>query len=182
MRLLTPKRLVLIATALSLIALLSMGASSCGDPQQEQQRNQSIKDRAATFARAERAVPLPRTTNFPLRKTLAEMTSRQDLIDHPWYVYILGQNGNTVGYYVAKTVPVNACDFLSSTEDESNGAVLAAPSLDGIFYGGSGSSSGCDAWVFLDSATNALIQIRGVDWFSSDQPLALHAAAIRVAK
>ena len=90
-----------------------------------------------------------------------------------------------VGYYVAKTVPINACNFLSSTEvvdSTSNGkVVLTAPSLDGIYYGGAGASSGCDAWFFFDSATDALIQIRGVNFFTADQPLRLEAKPITVA-
>lgn len=178
-----------IATIAIVIGLGVMfaGCSSSvsSKPDAGKQRKEAVETRAATYERAVKAVPVPRTVNFPLRQALAEMTVRQDAINHPWYVYILGQNGNIIGYYVAKTVPINACDFLSSTEDVYNSQdgnlKMTAPSLDGIFYGGSGSSGGCDAWVFFDSATNALIQIRGVSFFSSDQPLKVAADPIKVA-
>lgn len=173
------RRLILAALAAVGIFMLTT-AESCDESKQDAQRRHSVNTRASAFARAERAVPVPKTENFPLRKTLAVMTERDDLLNHPWYVYILGMNGNVIGYYVAKTDPINACDFLSSTEDASDGYVLTAPSLDGIFYGGGGAASGCDAWVFQDAATDALIKIRGMNFYAADQPLRLEADPIRV--
>lgn len=167
------------------LTLLSVLLISCvEETNPEKQRKQSIESRAEAFARAESIAPLPKTNNFPLRKALVEFTERQDLIDHLWYVYILADTGNIIGYYVAQTVPVNACNFLSSTEDVGTqyegDPVLTAPSLDGIYYGGSGASSGCDAWFFFDSATDALVQIRGVKFFTADQPLLLDAEPILI--
>lgn len=177
--------LVLVAVVVGVTGLTACGGEE--NAQLDQQRQASITSRASTFSRAEHLAPVPRTVNFPLRKALVEFTERQDLIDHPWYIYILGMNGNTIGYYVGKTVPINACNFLSSTEEVdwnegAGGVVLTAPSLDGIFYGGGGASAGCDSWFFFDAATNALIQIRGVNYFTADQPLNLNAKAIKVTK
>lgn len=171
--------------ALAVVLLAGCGPGSTNDKLQEQ-RKESVRTRSATFARAERAVPVPHTTNFPLRKALAKMTARQDLVNHPWYVYILGENGNIIGYYVAQTIPVNACNFLSSTEvvdaTDSGKVILTAPSLDGIFYGGGGAAAGCDAWFFFDATTDALVQIRGMNYYAVDQPLNVKAKAIRVSK
>lgn len=165
--------------------LLLMGDSCSDQPATaDQQREQALKQRTQAFARAEAQIPTPTPQNFPLRRALAEFTDRQDLVNHPWYIYLLGQNGNTIGYYVAKTVPINACDFLSSTQQVHNSdqgsTVLTAPSLDGIYYGGSGAASGCDSWFFFDYSSNALIQIRGVNWYSADKPLAIDAQPIKV--
>lgn len=173
--------------ALVMAAFLGMGASGCDEESSiEKQARSATKARASNFDRAQKLYPAPKNTNFPLRRDLRKMTERQDLVNHPWYVYLLGMNGNAVGYYVAKTVPINACNFLSSTEaiteHEDAPIVLTAPSLDGIFYGGGGTSAGCDAWFFFDQATDALIQIRGVNWFSSDKPLRVDAEAIKVAQ
>lgn len=164
------------------LAALVFAVTACGNSTQQQQINDSVNARAATFARAEAAWPLPRTVNFPLRETLVAMTQRDDLTNHPWYVYILGMNGNVIGYYVSKTDPVNACDFLSSTQDTkvNDNYPVASPSLDGIYYGGSGSTAGCDAWVFLDESTNALVKIRGLPFYVADQPLNLDAQPIKV--
>lgn len=151
------------------------------DTSPKDNRKLAVESRNSAFNRAKALYPDPVTKNFPLRKELVEMTQREDMAHHPWYIYILGQNGNTIGYYVAKSVPQNACNFLSSTEDiysNDQGIVkMQSPSYDGVYYGG----SVCDAWFFFDAATNAEIQIRGVNFYTSDQPLRLNAQAIKVA-
>lgn len=170
--------LVLAVVVLSIL----LGASSCDESKQEVQRHNSINYRAQQFARAERAAPLSsaRNINFPLRKALIEWNNREDLINHPWYVYLLGDNGNAIGYYVAKTAPISTCNFLSSTEDDSGTVVLTAPSIDGMFYGGAGATGGCGYFI-LDYATNAVIIIAGNQKYqASDQPLRLKAEPIRV--
>ena len=166
------------------LVLIAGFAFACGD-QQDDQREQAIEARSDTFARAEALHPVPGNNNFPQRESLVKFSERTDLANHPWYIYILGQNGNVIGYYVATSRAVNSCAFLSSTEDvfgSSHGNLkLTAPSLDGIYYGGSGASAGCDSWFIFDAATDAMIEFRGVDWFESDQPLLLDAEPITVA-
>lgn len=176
-------RKLLVLTGLFAVALFTMNCEDHGSV--DGQRADAVRDRAHTFEQAERVVPVPKTENFPLRRALAKFTERQDLLDHPWYIYILGDNGNMIGYYVAQTVPINACNFLSSTEDirddDDGNLIITAPSLDGIFYGGGGASGACDAWFFFDAATDAQIQIRGVNFFVADQPLRIEAKPITVA-
>lgn len=163
------------------VALVLVG---CGSDKAQEQRDASLRTRASTFARAEQSAPVPLTANFPIRKALVKFTERQDLLEHPWYIYVMGENANVVGYYVGQTYPINACNFLSSTEDvestNKGAVVVTAPSLDGIFYGGGGASAGCDAWFFFDSATDAMIVIRGQAFHVSDQPLRLEAEPITV--
>lgn len=178
---------ILIVAAIGCFAVMSMAADDCSDTPKtaEEQRRSAVDQRTGNFSRAEAIAPAPNSTNFPLRKALVEFTKRQDLLNHPWYVYILGDNGNVIGYYVAQTKPVNSCNFLSSTEDVdwnegAGGVVLTAPSLDGIFYGGSGGAASCDAWFFFDTTTDALVEIRGVKFFTADQPLRLDAKPIEV--
>lgn len=167
------------------LVIFGMVALACNNSSGEEARREAVESRNETFDRAEAVAPAAIPVNFSTRQALVEFTVRQDQLDHPWYVYILGDPGNIIGYYVAQTRPVNSCNFLSSTEDvrtSTNGnLVLTAPSLDGIFYGGSGASAGCDAWFFFDVATDAMIEIRGVKFFSSDQPLRLEADPILVA-
>lgn len=176
------------ALAIALISVLVlMGADddcSGANTTPEAQRESSVETRSQVFAKAESRFPVPVLTNFPTRQALVEFTKRQDLLNHPWYVYILGDNGNVLGYYVAQTRPANSCNFLSSTEDvrddNDGNLILTAPSLDGVYYGGAGGAASCDAWFFFDEATNALIEIRGVKFFTADQPLALEAEPIKV--
>lgn len=180
-------RKLIVAAMVAIMALTVVACDGDKENSANKQRQSSVQFRTNTFARAQDKYPLPRTENFPLRQTLVEMTKREDKINHPWYVYVLGDNGNTIGYYVAKTTPINACDFLSSTEsilwdDEGGNIKTTAPSLDGIFYGGGGSSSGCDVWVWLDYSSNALIKVRDVKFFTADAPLSLDVSPIEVAK
>lgn len=180
------KKKIVLAAMLLLLCLPMMAASGeCGaSGAGEGNRKEAVSHRERTFDRASSLYPDPQNENFPLREALVEFTERQDLINHPWYIYLLGNNGNHVGYYVAKTVPINACNFLSSSEhvrtSEYGNLVLTAPSLDGIFYGGGGAGGACDSWFFFDYTTDALVQIRGLNWFTADQPLAVESEPISV--
>lgn len=171
--------------AMTLVGLMVvLGASECEETSTEKQRSDAVDKRGKVFHRAEKKYPIPdqALNNFPLRQALVKMTEREDLVNHPWYVYILGENGNVIGYYVAQHSPVNSCNFLSSTEDTDNdsGVVLTAPSLDGVYYGGGGASAGCDSWFFFDAATDAMIRVRGMAFYTADSPLNLDAKAIKV--
>lgn len=171
-------------TALLIVTFFAFFAGSCEDPGADQ-RKESAKARADTFDRAEKKYPLPHTENFPLRKALVDMTKREDMENHPWYVYVLGDPGNVIGYYVARTAPINACNFLSSTEvitdgsgDEtgSGNVIVKAPSIDGVYYG----DSECTVWVLFDYSSNAMIKLGDVKFFTADKPLNLDAEPIKV--
>lgn len=182
MRRLTVERIVLLTLlALLLAGMAAAYVSASGlDTSPSDNRKQAVESRNASFNRAKALYPDPVTQNFPARKALVQFTARTDLLNHPWYVYILGDNGNTIGYYVAKNAPENSCNFLSSTEDiysNDQGVVkMQSPSYDGVYYG----NSTCDEWFFFDAATNALVQIRGMRFYTSDQPLKLAAKPIEV--
>lgn len=172
---------------LSLGVILAVALVGCTvDSKAEQQRKASIDARTDAFAQAESVVPLPRPQNFPMRAALAEYTDRQDMLNHPWYIYVLGDNGNTFGYFVGKTYPQSTCNFLSSTEtinsNDKGRVVLTAPSLDGVYYGGGGSEGGGCDYFFFDAATNAMQVIHhDIKWFVSDAPLGLNVSPIKVA-
>ena len=137
------------------------------------------------FDEAQKLYPEPDLENYPIREALVEYTHRQDLVSHPWYIYVLGDNGNIIGYYVGKTAPQSTCNFLSSTQDlvdidEEPDQVLTAPSLDGVFYGGAGASSACAMSFFFDYESNALVMVPSVRLFVTDQPLRIEADPIEI--
>jgi hypothetical protein len=150
-------------------------------PSPSDARKHAVENRADNFNRAASLVPDPHNTNFPLRRALREFSDREDLLHHPWYVYLLGDNGNTIGYYVAKYPPENSCNFLSSTQDvyhdDHGNLPMQSPSYDGVYYGG----SVCDEWFIFDAATNALVKFRGFHYYVADQPLRVDAKPIKVA-
>ena len=162
-----------------ILAIFVLGACSFEGEPGENNRKDAVTTREKTFDRAEHAVPLYIPQNFPIRQALVEYTARQDMLNHPWYIYLMGMDGTYIGYYVGKTYPINSCNFLSSTEivdSSSNGkVVLTAPSLDGIFYGGGGSSAACNSMFFFDVNTNAMITFSAPIWFASDVPLQVEA-------
>lgn len=173
-----------------LLVMLAIGlvvtAASCDNetPGGEESRRQAISARWQNFERAEALHPAPIQENFPLRALLVEYTQRQDLVNRPWYTYVLGQNGNAVYYFVSTTLPVNVCAFLSATEDiklnSYGNMVLTAPSLDGIYYGGAGASASCSGWIVKDAATNAMGIIYGDKLLVFDQPLILDTEPVRI--
>ena len=174
---------------LLVIALLVVGSiyiigCSDGNGTLKQQRETSLNTRASLFAKASALYPIPETSNFPLRAALVKYTERQDMLKHPCYVYVLADTGNIIGYYVSQTFPVSTNAFLSSTEEvlwpsDSSSSVVTAPSLDGIYYGGSGAASG-SGWFFFDAQTDALVILYDVKLFVSDQPLNLDVKPITV--
>jgi hypothetical protein len=83
--------------------------------------------------------------------------------------------GEVYGYFVGKTYPQSACNFLSSSQRFENGHEIVAPSLDGVFYGGGGSSAACNSMFFFDVSTNALVTFVAPAWFASDVPLKIDA-------
>lgn len=173
---------VLLAAALATMALIGAGCGGHNGASANEQRQQAIKLRANTYARAAAQIPNPIVTNFPRRQTLVDAVKRQSLPNHPWYVYILGQNGNIVNYFVAKSVPVNDCDYLAAAQqinDQYEGPVVVdSPSMEGIYQ----SSSGCNTLTFFDLSTGAEIQVSSTQSFVTDRPLRVEAEAIKVTK
>lgn len=173
--------LVLAALALLSVAATCDRLETTGG---EQSRKEAVGARWQNFERSETLHPAPLQQNFPLRALLVEYTKRQDLVNHPWYTYVLGENGNAVYYFVSTTLPVNVCAFLSATEDikinSYGNMVLTAPSLDGIYYGGAGASASCNGWIVKDAATNAMGIIYGDKLLVFDQPLILDTEPVRI--
>lgn len=179
---LTSKR---IASMLGVLLLASITLTACGFGGSSGPSKPSVKDqasgasatRASDFQVAQNEYPAPDLQNFPLRQALIKMSEREDMTNHNWYIYLVSDYGTVYGYYVSSTVPINKCDFLSSTQDvvydQYGNIVLTAPSNDGIFYGGGGASGGCDQMVFFDATTDQEMSY-DVKAMVTDQPIKLY--------
>ena len=174
------QRLIKLLPVGLLLVVLAVAVAACGPTTADKQRQQASDQRVSTYNRAVAQVPNPVVTNFPRRKTLVDAVNRQSEPNHPWYVYVLGQNGNIVNYFVAKSVPVNDCDYLSSTDEivsaKGDNWQISAPSLEGIYQSG----SGCNTLTFFDLTTNAEVQITSMQTYISDRPLKVDAKPIKV--
>ena len=165
--------------AVAIVAMMCAGAvlliAGCENGALTQQRAASIETRVEIMNRAEALHPVPQMQNFPLREVLVEYTKRADMANHPWYTYIYSDYGTIVAYFVSTTIPVSTNAFLGSTQSTygSDGrVVLDAPSLDGIYYGGAG-SSGNGGWIFIDAVTSAMGIAYGHKILTLDAPMML---------
>lgn len=158
-----------------------MGSANTGcsaeNGQLNNQRQESVNERTSSMERAEALFPTPYTENFPIREVLVEYTKRQDLKNHPWYTYVFSDTGAITHYFVSTTLPVSTNSFLGATStivySEGGNLVIDAPSLDGIYYGGSGSTPSMNGWIFVDATTGALGVIYGCKIMTFDAPLLL---------
>lgn len=92
MRKLTLERIVfctLLLAVFTAVGAVAIQASSY-DTSPSDNRKQAVENRNNAFNRAKSLYPDPHNVNFPNRKYLIEWNNREDLIHHPWYVYILG--------------------------------------------------------------------------------------------
>ncbi len=91
------------------------------------------------------------------------------------YVYLIASNGQKVGYYVFKGLPVSYCASLTPpdrVEDRPGEADLTmqAPSMDGVYYSG----SQCNQYFGFDATTGSYIEFSigsGINFFVTEQPL-----------
>jgi hypothetical protein len=91
------------------------------------------------------------------------------------YVYLIASNGQKVGYYVFKGLPVSYCASLTPPDRiESNGGnpdlIMKAPSMDGVYYSG----SQCNQYFGYDATTGSYIEFSvgsGLNFFVTEDPL-----------
>lgn len=95
------------------------------------------------------------------------------------YVYLLSGDGEYIGYYIFKGLPVSYCAILTPpyTWDKNRGTsdwdLVQAPAMDGVYYSGAGS---CDTYYGIDASTGAYVEYTagmGINVLLYDQPLAL---------
>lgn len=163
------KTLPLLTLILTVLGLLFAGCNNV--PSADQTNNQA---RDKLMNRATTQVPVPDVHNFIARKNLAEYMRRMDNPSKVWYVYLLGDNGNIIGYHVG-TYPQSVCTFMTppkKEQDAYNGSVVVpAPGLDGVYYG----SGGCNSSFMFDESTGAMVLIGGLKFLAYDQPLDIKA-------
>lgn len=169
----------------AVIAALSMLALAGCKEGQSSSRDEGSKTQESLMQRAQSKTPVPEVSNFLTRDAVAKWMRRMDSPDKTFYVYLMGNNGQQLGYYVAQTRPISNCTLMTPPDklhywSGSAGrasAVTQAPSLDGVY-----STGGCDSYFFFDAETDAFIEINGLNFYVSDQPLAIEAEAIKVAE
>lgn len=146
-------------------------------------RDNNVAAQKSVMDRATAAVPVPRISNFLSREAVAKQVKRLDERGKLFYVYLLADNGNQLGYYVSNTRPVSVCALLTPPDDlwadtSSVGyasQLMKAPGLGGTYGGGD-----CRAVFFFDAQTDTYIEVNGLNYFVSDQPLSVKSDPITV--
>lgn len=173
------KVVVMAAAVLGLsTAVAGCKAEQSTSAQQEQQREH-------ISAKANNAVPVPDINNFVAREAVAEYMKRMDQPNKLFYIYVLADTGNIIGYFVSKGPPVNICNNMTPPDKvEDRGShdgdvVRVAPSLNGLYNAGSGV---CNQDYFFDANSGGLISLKDLKAFISDQPLNLDVEPITVSE
>lgn len=173
---------VIVFCTLLISGCVAYADEKAGHAGSDTMRQKAVVARENNFSRAEVMWPAPTDlSNFPMRQALVDFTERQDLINHPWYIYLLGQNGDYIGYYVGKTYPQSVCNFLSSTErfvdlPDAQWGTATSPSYDGVFYG----NCNPNEMFFFDATTNAMITFVSNMWFAADAPFDITVKPLNV--
>ncbi|WP_428117737.1 hypothetical protein [Candidatus Poriferisodalis sp.] len=141
---------------------------------------ESRKVQEDTLTRAFDVVPAQPPDRFPARNaintSMAE-TARQG----EWYTYSLNFDGTPIFYVVSEFAPMSLCDSISATDQtithRESIAVRRAPSLDGIYRGG----SDCRTFQVMTTNGNYIRFNPGnTPWISTRQPLRLETDVLQL--
>lgn len=126
---------------LAIAAVIGASADSCdgqSSADKAKSQEQSAQDRSYTTqvrAEPEHVMTYPMT-----RKTINFWIDTWNKPGQLAYVYLRNVNGDPVGYYVTRGLPVSYCVSLSPTEhvrdDDSGNLQIKDPSIDAAFYSG----------------------------------------------
>lgn len=174
------KTSILLAT----VTAVALSLAGCKVESDSSTREQGQKEQERIMDRATTKVPTYTPSNFLTREAVDKWMRRMDTPDKTFYIYLIGDTGNQIGYYVGQTRPISVCTLLTPPDRETiyggtssgyTATVTAAPSLDGVYGKG-----GCNSYFFFDATTDAYIEIQGMDFFVADQPLNVDAEPIGI--
>jgi hypothetical protein len=163
-----------------LIALIGILAAGCETTDSTPQRNEA-QIRQSSYARLARLQPAHQMQYSPSRDTVNFWIDTWGKTPGKLsYVYLLASNGQMIGYYVFRGLPVSYCaaltptyDFLDIEGDGYNkyaGPQVPAPGVDGVFYSG----GQCAAYYGKDATTNQYIEYtigQGISALIYERPL-----------
>ncbi|GAA3742456.1 hypothetical protein HDA32_003282 [Spinactinospora alkalitolerans] len=158
---------VFTAAAL-VIAVLGLAACEASSREEESDRQQSGYDQLVAGQPAESMdySPTRETINFWI-----ETWSEPNKLS---YVYLQNADGEMIGYYVLKGLPVSYCAMLTPNyeilDPTQGGVSVPAPGMDGAYYSG----QQCDSYYGQDATTGAYIEYTagmGINVLLYDKPL-----------
>lgn len=163
---------VILAISIMAIPLSLMGCN------EQSTRQAGTQEQEGIMSQAIQSSPTYVPNHFLTRRAVNKWMERMDVPEKTFYIYLMGNNGNHIGYYVGQTRPICSSTLLTPPDRNlrrEGQAVVSAPSLDGVYSGGE-----CSSYFFFDAETDAYIEIQGLNFFVSDMPLNLDVQAITV--
>lgn len=147
------KKIVVLGVALVLAPFLM--AAQCDEPEAQQSES---KTQQSSYERLVAGQPSVSMNYSPTRATIQQWIKKWSVPNKLSYVYLQASNGQLVGYYIFKGLPVSYCASLTPTyrvDRSSNGnLMLPAPSVDGVYYSG----GQCQAYYGIDATTGSYIE------------------------
>lgn len=161
---------------LILAALALFGLSACTEAANGQQRERQSQQSNYEALTSEQ--PAKSMAYSPTRETINFWIDTWDEPNKLSYVYLQGANGELLGYYVFRGLPVSYCASLTPTyrwedipgDGSGTDAQVPAPSMDGVYYSG----GACDTYYGIDATTDSYIEYTaglGINVLLYEQPL-----------
>jgi len=167
--------MIKIGLALAAVfGLMSLTSCTSSEPSSQQQED---KSRQSNYDQLVKNQPAHTMDYSPTRATKNFWIDTWNQPGKLSYVYLMNANGDLIGYYVFKGLPVSYCVSLIPPYqlvhegDTGGGYVVPGPSVDGTFA----SSANCNTLYGEDATTGAYIEFTvgmGMNTLVYDQPLA----------
>lgn len=159
-----------LARVIGLVLAVGLVGAACTNTPDSEQRD--VEARQSSVERIREQVPVPTVNYAPTRRTIAEWIKRWDAPDKVSFIYLMADNGQFIGYYVAKGLPVSYCVGLTPPSEIQAIAgshwERPAPGVDGVYYSG----GDCNHYYFFDATTDVYIEFGGgLRFFVADEPL-----------
>lgn len=170
-------RLTKLIAAIGAVILSLVFVVGCSDDNPSAQQQES-KAKQNGYSRLVAEQPAQTMNYSPTRATVNEWIKKWSQPGKLSYVYLLASNGQKIGYYIFKGLPVSYCASLTPTYGfehrdvgQYDGEVMVpAPGVDGVYYSG----GQCQAYYGLDASTGQYMEYTvgtGISALVFEQPM-----------
>lgn len=169
-----------MTTILAVVGALTLGLGACTSETPQSSQRQETERRQATYDDLVARQPAHSMEYSPTRDQINFWIDTWGTEEGKLsYVYLLASNGQMIGYYVFRGLPVSYCAALTPTYEhygwsDSNTGVtgypVPAPGVDGVYYSG----GQCSAYYGQDASTGSYLEYtvgQGISALIYEQPL-----------
>jgi hypothetical protein len=141
---------------------LATGAPACGGGNKATGQKSETDIQQSNYDKVSKSQPAHTMPYSPTRDTVNFWIDTWKKPGKLSYVYLQAANGELIGYYIFKGLPVSYCvsltpnyTFVDPKDDDVNQAYqVPAPSIDSVYYSG----GQCNSYYGRDATTNSYIE------------------------